>query len=174
MGKLTVTEENAKPQTPSPGNRSLYPKADGWYELNDQGTERLVFALPVFGQNFNEAHNDVQATSTDGNNYQTHTSLTTGSLDAGIKIRIGITMAWNMSTAGRNFEAELTIGGAVANTMAMETKDTGADIRNWVTSFFYMTVPSTGPLVMELNYGPQNNGDTATIFYSGIECWRVE
>jgi len=39
MGKYTSGEEAVKPSNPSSGNRTLYPKNDGWYDLDALGTE---------------------------------------------------------------------------------------------------------------------------------------
>lgn len=36
---LTGTEQGSTPATPGTGERRIYPKADGWYVLDDNGVE---------------------------------------------------------------------------------------------------------------------------------------
>jgi hypothetical protein len=55
----------------------------------------------------------------------------------------------------------------------METKDTGADIRNWTTGFFYVDELTDNTDNIEIQYRPENAQDTATIYYGGLEVWRV-
>ena len=42
MGDLTVQNQASTPSTPSAGHRRLYPKAAGWFDLDDAGVETLL------------------------------------------------------------------------------------------------------------------------------------
>jgi hypothetical protein len=45
MAELIMTEESSTPATPSAGKWKLYPKADGWYAIDDAGNETGLLGL---------------------------------------------------------------------------------------------------------------------------------
>lgn len=40
--KIQIAEQGSNPSTPSAGNRAIFPKADGWYDLDDAGVATLL------------------------------------------------------------------------------------------------------------------------------------
>lgn len=49
MGDINVANQIAKPSAPSAGFRRIYPKAGGWYDLDENDVETLLTS-PVFGR----------------------------------------------------------------------------------------------------------------------------
>ena len=128
-------------------------------------------SVGVFGSCFGEASNDTYITHNDNDPLYEYVLLQSV-CDAG-KYRIGVTVSWNMSTTVRNFVAELYAGANFIGKLELETKDSGTDVRNWDTSFFYYT-HTGGQLDIGMYVGPESSGDTARIYYGGIEKWRVQ
>lgn len=173
MGKITTKEEASTPQTPASTMRSLYPKADGWYEIDDQGLETKLFSSSVFGVGFKEqAKATVETRSS--NVYGNYLTMAHPTTMVGAKYRIGVTVGWNYSSTSRKIYIELRHSGVRLGELVMETKDSSSLITNWTTSFFYFTETVAGTHDIEINYRCQSNSDTATVFYAGLEFWRVE
>lgn len=171
MGKITVSEEVGTPQTPSTGLRSLFPKTDGWYEIDDQGIERKVFTDNNFGSLFSEVSNDQEMTNANKNAYVVHSLMTSEPFEIGQKIRVGITSTWNIGDKKKNINIDLKINGSSAKLIKHRTIDTAAATWNTTTTFFYYDITSNGTIDLSLEFKP--DGNTATMSFSGIECWRV-
>ena len=172
MGKITTSEEGVTPNTPSVGRRTLYPKSDGWYELDDQGVETKLYTSSVFGQDFLEASRSTSETNGDAV-FDTYLSVTQTHSTIGAKYRIGVTVAWGMNTGSRNIQVAVVHDGNQLGVLEVEAKDTGAEIRNWNTGFFYVTETTNIAHPIEIQYRPEDSRDTATMYYAGIEIWRV-
>ena len=139
-----------------------------------KGTDGVehTLATPAFGQNFNQEHDDTYRTATGSN--VTAVSLTTDELAIG-KYRIGQSIAWNMNTTSYNIIVELWVDGSVAESLEMETKDSGTDIRNYTTGFGYMDITAGGSThLVEIKFRSENSSYTAKMYHQSLEFWRVE
>jgi hypothetical protein len=109
-------EQGSDPATPASGNRTIYPKADGWYDIDDAGTVSGPFATQtgqtklLFSQT---ADKTVANTTTPTGLFGTGVgslTLPAGLLAAGSVIRI--TMTGHYSTTGTpTFTLAVNLGG---------------------------------------------------------------
>ena len=105
--------------------------------------------------------------------YKDYLEIEPSACVTGKDYRIGVTACWNMSNASRNIQMQLEVDGNQIGLLELETKDTGADIRNWTSSFFYFPA-SAASHTLTLSYRPENSSDTARMYYAGLEWWRTE
>jgi len=174
MSKIILNELAVPPSTPAIGKAAVtVTNTDTIRLTNDQGQSFEFGASTVFGTNFQETSK--QTTETNGEDvYSTYLTLNIPTAVIGAKYRIGIAVAWGMNTGSRNIQIQLSHNNTVLGLLEMEATDTGSDIRNWNTCFFYATEDTAGPHTIEVAYRPEDDDDTATIYYAGIEKWRVE
>lgn len=64
--ELEFTEQSSTPSNPDSGNRRLYPKSGGWYELDSGGNERKVIAIATDTTNISNPPTDAELDSAFG------------------------------------------------------------------------------------------------------------
>jgi hypothetical protein len=171
MSKLILNNSAAAPSTPSLGKTTITATDDGKLRVtDDQGVSR-IFSPSVYGDDANDASKDT--TETNGTTtYATYLTMShTGK--AGGRYRVGVTVSWNINSLSRNIQLQLVHAGTPIGILEIETKDTGSDIRNWNTGFFYVDELTDNTDIIELQFRPESGADTATIYYAGLEVWRV-
>lgn len=171
MSKLILNNSASAPSTPSLDKTTITATDDGKLRVtDDQGVSR-TFSPSVFGDGFNEATKNT--TETNGTTtLATYLSMShTGK--AGARYRIGVVVAWNINNTFRNIVIQLNHAGSPLGVLEMETKDGGSDIRNWTSGFFYVDELTDNTDNIEIIFAPENAQDTATIYYAGLEVWRV-
>jgi len=178
MGKLTIKEEIIAPQTPSNGNRSIYPKSDGWYEIDDQGTERKVFSETIHGLNYQFAKENFE----DANNIQSWRTYASISYPAGIAVaghvyEIVFSSIIRNSVTTRNHLNRITVDSIqLEEVIGFELKDSGSDVRQPIGYTYIIDAITLNGLGGLINYEfmPQQAGDTATIHSCTLTFKRVE
>lgn len=171
MSKI-ILKESAVPSTPATGKAALTVTSTKALRLtDDQGVSR-EYAPSVFGQQFAEASKNT--TETNGTSTPSVYLALLHEETVGAKYRIGATVCWGMSDDKQNIIIELYNNGILLGRLELEAKDTGSDIRNWNTSFFYVVGLVGGTNNLEIRYNPEDDDDTATMYYAGLEVWRVE
>lgn len=177
MGRITIKQETITPSTPSTANRALYPKADGWYEMNDQGVERSLFSNDnVYGQEYFSAVKDTQDTISGTLNYKTYLTLNYNDIQDSdtAKYVLKINVLWNHSSTGTDYRARTRLNGSIFGPgMKVEPKDTGSDQR----IPYNMEIPLTGSELgasgsISYEYG-SSGGNTARTYYCFMQLVRV-
>lgn len=177
MGKLTVKEELSNPQTPTSGNRTLYPKTDGWYEIDDSGVVRNLFSQNVYGLNYIGESSTGEDTNTI-NSFKTYLgfSYPSGIAVPGYKYEIGFNALTRYSTSGRNHICRIALdGNTIEEQISIEHKDTGSDIRFPVNYKYIIDgnqLNGNGGFI-DFDYRPQQNGDTARVYSCTLIFKRV-
>jgi len=177
MGKLTIKEESSNPQTPVSGNRTMYPKQDGWYEINDSGVVKNLFSDKVFGLNYIGQSSSGQDTNT-LNSFKTYLGLSypSGIATNGYKYEIEFHALTRYSTSGRNHICRIALdGNTIEEEISIEHKDTGSDIR-FPIGYKYIIdgnqLNGNGGFI-DFDYRAQQNGDTARVYSCTLTFKRV-
>lgn len=168
MGKLTVGQESSAPQTPSAGLRTLFPKSDGWYEINDQGLEKKVFSENVYGRDYiGESLTGADTNTT--SSFKTYLGLAypAGIAIAGYKYEIHFCALTRYSSTSRNHIVRIALDGStLEEEITREPKDTGNDVRDPVGYTYVINgsaLDNTGGFI-DFDYRAQQNGDTARVY----------
>ncbi|MBE9542519.1 MAG: hypothetical protein IMF01_09390 [Proteobacteria bacterium] len=172
-GTWNFPDRTSNPAAPTPGRVKLFIKGLKPYIIESGGTVKTFESVFGSGASDTESNSSLTNTST---TYQAHSTLVLSNLVEGARMRIGSRASWGMSVATRNINIALNVDGAEKRMLAVETGDTGADIRNSLNEFTYFTVTAlqaANGAVVKIEYRPEQSGDTATIYSSAIECWRV-
>jgi hypothetical protein len=157
-------EQGSDPATPASGNRTIYPKADGWYDIDDAGTVSGPFATQtgqtklLFSQT---ADKTVANTTTPTGLFGTGVgslTLPAGLLAAGSVIRI--TMTGHYSTTGTpTFTLAVNLGGTELATTGAKSLETAASNIGWKLEFEIVC---------------RTTGATGTVVASGIARFRLD
>jgi len=173
MGTYTASQLTGNPPTPSPGNRTLFPKADGWYEIDDQGIVTKVFqsAVNIHGTEYHDVE-DYNPLSISSTIPTTYLSLTTSSLPLGdYKVSFNFNWSYDDVTGTRaNINVYENGVAHLPNDIQMETKDP-TDIVH-IGSFFIMHQRS-GVHTFEIKGHCTHIDDTLTFTGAYIEVIRV-
>jgi hypothetical protein len=178
MGKLTVSELGVKPLAPSSGNRSLYPKADGWYDLDDQGIESSVSMNNVYGSEY-LGESSVGGDTNTLNTFKTYLGLAypAGLATIGHKYEIEFTALTRCSVVSRNHICRIALDGNTLETeIAIEHKDSGGDIRVPVGYKYIIDgsqlIPTGG--FIDFDFRSQKSGDTSYVYSCTLTFKRVK
>ena len=177
MGKLTVKEELSTPQTPSSGYRTIYPKADGWYEKSDLGVEKKVFSENVYGSNYI----GISISGVDTNTLETFKTYLGLQYPAGIaqvghKYEITFTALVGYSNVKRNVIGRVALDGTtLEEEISIELTDSGTDIR---MPMGYKYVIDGGSLnvnggFVDFDFRSQLLGDTSRVYSCTLTFKRV-
>ena len=136
----------------------------------------VPFTLPVFGGGY---HYEERTTigSTSSTSFQNYLTMTTASLAAGT-YRVGVALVWRQASASDKFSARVLMDGSPiiwdpsgTGEIQQEPKDAAGDQRHPASGFQHLNLTS-GVHVIDLEFR-QQDGNTAFIFNSQIELWRV-
>ena len=177
MGKITVSELLGQPNVPSSGLRSLYPKSDGWYDLDAQGVEKKVFSSSTYGSNYMFAQSTTRKTNTTSSftNYIT-LNYPSGLAVSGQKYEVEFHALTNMSTTSKDHVTRVTLDGAtLEQEIYIEHKDSGSKIRLPVTYKYVIDGVSlnTNGGTISLEFKSEKSGHTASIHSCTLTFKRV-
>ncbi len=171
MSTITSNQLTTAPSAPATGQVIRYFRNDIPYYMLDDGIER-EYGTQIFGSCFDIETNQTYVTHNDNDPLYMYVDMDSTSCPAG-KYRIGVTLSWNMSSTNVNFIARLIINGVTIGELSEETHDSGTDVRNWNSAFFYYD-HAGGFLDVEIWAGPETAGYTARLYYGSVEKWRVQ
>lgn len=178
MGRITIKQETQIPATPTTGNRSLYAKADGWYEVDDQGTEVALFrAVNIYGTDYHYANDQYESTNTT-TAYKTYTGLqySSGLAVAGRKYEIDFCATVRYSSASRNHITRVALDGVtLEEELQFEPKDSGTDIREPIAYKYIIDgsqLSNAGGYV-DFDFKSQSTDDTSRVYSATLTLKRV-
>lgn len=167
MSEIRVLNRNDDPATPPSGKATLYVKDGEPFVKLDNGT--IVSFQSVFGQN--KTVQKKVALETTGGSEATYDTLNLSFLPTG-KYRVGIRYVWNHSSGANDFIGDCRLdGNSLWEIHQQEPKDGGTDQRN--PFYAFTEVDLSGNHAITINY-ESSNTNTARIYESEIEVWRVE
>jgi len=114
-------------------------------------------------------------TSTTGTTWVQKLRMTTASLVAGAKYRIGWCYNWRLDSISRDFLGRIQIDDT-DEIMFHEQEpkdDIGDDQHPYCSGFAYYTPASDGSVNIDLDFAASNNNVTAWIKNARLEIWRV-
>lgn len=178
-GVIEFIKRLVAPSAPASGYAGIYIDDSGAQPepklIDDDGT---VFGFKgSYGSYYKYAQNLTPATNTTTTR-QAYTTVSYSSLDSvGIyEVAVGFTQGY--SNGQRDFIGELNILGTgsvvgVVKQFRLESKDSGADQRNWAFGKIVLTGAELGAGNAILQYSASQNGDTARIYDGIVTITRV-
>jgi len=161
-----------KPTSPAVGYYKFYPKADGFYMLDENGLESKIGGQSIFGSQQQDTENVVQmqlSTLTP----TTYITLVTPNLPIGT-YRVGYNFSWSYDDVNGNAAHFAVYDNAIRHNttdITMETKNV-FDIAH-IGSFLYLD-NIQGVHTLELKANCDDIADTVTIHNAYFEIWRVK
>jgi len=176
MGTITQKELASQASTPSTGYWRLYPKADGFYIVDDLGVESKIAVdggnLHVFGLNFKVTEN-YTVTQYSTTTYQTYLTLVTDNLVLG-DYRVGYNYVWSYNDVSGNYGIfDLYVNGVAHLPSPVQWETRNTTDRPQSSGFVYLENVS-GVKTITLQCKCQNNNDTLTVRSAYLEFWRVK
>ncbi len=171
MGIYITDEEGVKPEKPNAGERSLYPKADGWYELDDQNIETAL-TQPIFGRNNELSLSENYTMSTSGTTWDTYAGLQIPTGKGG-KYLVFASFYCRMNNTGRDAYARVSINGSTEGLeMKEELKDSSA-VEQVPRVLMKIVSVSDGDYI-DLDFATEDSSSTITVKEAIIALWRVD
>lgn len=173
LGDSTIifNDRTTDPSAPPLGKVKLFIKNGEPYIINSAGT--VSGFKTVFGSSTRSAKRTTSATNTSNTTSGfLFLDLDINPVPAGEYILMG-SAKYKMSTVGRNAKIRLSANNTVVGQSyeEVETKDSGSDIRIQYNDFGKVTL--AGNEVVEIEYAPENNGDTMTMYSAELFLFRV-
>ncbi len=172
MSELVFNKLASPPSTPPVGKVIVFVNVDGNAQLKDENGDTRGFDK-IYGSNYKQDYNDQTITNTSAIPLL-YSSMTMVDVPAGAMVKIEAFAVWNMSVTNKLFNSILYVNGVEIGRMSEKTNDTGNDVRNPRSGFFFFPNPVTQNLLVELKFAPVSSGPTATMYYGAIEGKRVE
>jgi len=170
MGLYQTDEETIKPNTPNSGERLLYPKVDGWYDLDDNDIETKL-TQPIFGRNIDLSVFENYTMTTSGTSWDTYAGLQIPIGKAGTYLVIANSII-RMSGASRDAWMRLSKNGTTVDLeMKEELKDPSSAQQVPRTLMKKVTLAEGDYL--DLDFATEDTSVTLTIKEGSIILWRV-
>ncbi len=172
MSELVMAKKASPPTPPDIGEVTVFPDIDGNMKVIDENGGVSGFDK-IYGSNYKKNYNN-QTVTNSSDIPLLYNSMIMLNISAGAVIKISAFAVWNMSVTNKLFNSILYVNGVEIGSLSEKTNDTGSDVRNPRSGFFFYTNPLTQDLTIELKFAPQSAGPTASMYYGAIEGKRVE
>jgi hypothetical protein len=146
------------------GGTTNFLRADGsWAEPSGGGSS-------VFGSLYQYASSDGESSTTSNSSVQ-KLRLTTASLTAGHKYRIGFYFEWRLDNTNNDYSAQVEINDTT-KIMVLRAEPADTTSYHCIGGFYEHTAGSSGSINIDLDYWAWSTG-TAYIRRARLEIWRV-
>jgi len=172
MSELTFNKLASPPSPPAVDKVTMYANASGDTKKIDENGIITGFDK-IYGSNYSKAYSDQTITNTSITPLL-YTSMTMFAVPAGAMVKLEAFAVWNMSVTNKLFNSVLYVNGVPVGSLSEKTNDTGNDVRNPRSGFFFFPNPTTQDLIIEMKFYPESAGTTATMYYGAVEGKRVE